>query len=604
MIEHTKFQVIITLLFVLCLVPHIGYAVNDPYYEYQDYLVKIGFYPNSVDVRGDGVVVAVIDEGVWHGHPDLANNMWTNSDEVANNGIDDDGNGYVDDYWGWNFLDSNQDVSSKGSHGTAVAGIIASRMNSYGIVGIAPSAKIMALTACDDFGCDEASVINAIYYAVDNGADIINMSLGSSGYVGYSSSYDTPIQYAYDHDVFVVVSAGNGDVESVNSIGQNLTYAPVSPVCNDVEGYNIVLGVGAYDANWSNYGDCVDVNAPGNLILTSVVPAHHMYGWDYDFISGTSFSAPMVAATAALLMNQNSNLKNFEIMDYIIELSNHGNLHVGDILDDTLPAIKIDSVSGTSFTSGETVEISGEHFRYRDIYISSDSYSMKISTTDITYKDSESAEFSIPSILPTGTYKVKLENSNDYSPEFSVISSGGSSGSSQSDSGTTSEISNGSNGSDVAQLGGQYNDAKHDDSLINRLKGWVMLQTDEHGEAWYLHPDEGIRYYMKNGGTAYEMMRAFGLGISNSDLEQIPSVEDAPGMDEVTSVCSTNSLADRLKGYILLQVEEHGEAWYIHPEKCHRIYMQNGDVAYSIMRWLSMGISNDNLAKIPSGDFE
>ncbi|MFH1712505.1 MAG: SH3 domain-containing protein [Patescibacteria group bacterium] len=141
-------------------------------------------------------------------------------------------------------------------------------------------------------------------------------------------------------------------------------------------------------------------------------------------------------------------------------------------------------------------------------------------------------------------------------------------------------------------------------SMVDRVRGYILLQVEEHGEAWYIPPDEDYRYYMKDGATAYEMLRAFGLGITDSDLASIPSVGSTSEMDSSSSICSYNSTANRLKGKILLQVEQHGEAWYIDPDICRRIYMRDGEAAYSIMRYLSLGITNADLNKIVSKIFE
>lgn len=145
----------------------------------------------------------------------------------------------------------------------------------------------------------------------------------------------------------------------------------------------------------------------------------------------------------------------------------------------------------------------------------------------------------------------------------------------------------------------QYSSELFDSSLQTRLKGHILLQTQQHGEAWYVHPDDGLRYYMRDGEIAYQMMRSFGLGITDADLVKIPSVAQATDMLSVKSVCSSNATANRLKGKILLQVEQHGEAWYIHPTLCYRIYLRDGQAAYDTMRYLSLGISDADLAKLP-----
>jgi len=255
-------------------------VIDDEYYDYQEYLNKIGYYPYVKDFSmGKNVVVAVIDNGVWLEHPDLTGSAWINKDEDQYNNKDDDSNGYIDDYYGWNFIDNNNDLVTKGSHGTGVAGVISANSNSIGIIGIAPESKIMPLIVCDETGCEDDIVISAIKYAVDNGADIINLSLGSSGYVGYNSEYDQIIGYAYDNGVVVVAAAGNGDIESLSYTGQDLNFAKVSPASNDVNDMNTVLGVGALNAlkkptSWSNYGKGVDVYVQGEDIVSLSVPIH------------------------------------------------------------------------------------------------------------------------------------------------------------------------------------------------------------------------------------------------------------------------------------------------------------------------------------------
>jgi|GEM_PF-1098612 len=122
------------------------------------------------------------------------------------------------------------------------------------------------------------------------------------------------------------------------------------------------------------------------------------------------------------------------------------------------------------------------------------------------------------------------------------------------------------------------------------LKGYILLQVQEHGEAWYVNPINFKRYYMKDGPTAYEMMRSFGLGITDADLAKIPKDTDTFTGDTV--------LRNRLSGRILLQVQQHGEAWYVYPKTKKRYYLKDGAAAYEIMRYLSLGITDSDLAKV------
>jgi protein-disulfide isomerase len=145
------------------------------------------------------------------------------------------------------------------------------------------------------------------------------------------------------------------------------------------------------------------------------------------------------------------------------------------------------------------------------------------------------------------------------------------------------------------------NPAYYDENLANRLKGRILLQVEEHGEAWYIRNSDSMRYYMEDGNAAYEMMRYFSLGISNTDLAKIPQVADTSAMNKATSACNSNSLANRLKGEILLQVDNHGEAWYVDPVKCRAIYMEDGAAAYQIMRYLGLGAKTEDIDKIVLG---
>ncbi len=244
------------------------------------------------------VVVAVIDEGVDFSHPALQNKLWVNLKEVPNNNIDDDNNGYVDDISGWNFLDRNNDLAIKGSHGTKLAGIIAADKTSpVGFWGVNPKAKIMPLIVCkQNYGCDQSAIIQAIYYAIDNGAKVINLSLGDTS--GYKKDYDAAILYAYQKNVVIVAASGS----SVQ--GHSLAKEPMSPICND-NGKNMVLGVGTVDEKgtrpmWANYGGCIDVSALGTKV-SATVPKEYSEEL-YEKVDGNSYSTALVSGAASLLL--------------------------------------------------------------------------------------------------------------------------------------------------------------------------------------------------------------------------------------------------------------------------------------------------------------
>ena len=125
--------------------------------------------------------------------------------------------------------------------------------------------------------------------------------------------------------------------------------------------------------------------------------------------------------------------------------------------------------------------------------------------------------------------------------------------------------------------------------LSQKLAGKILLQVASYGRAWYVHPVEQTRYYLKDGQTAYEIMREKSLGISNKDLAKIRTA---------SGQAYDYKLTQRLKGYILLQVESHGEAWYVHPDTGIRYYLKDGQAAYNLMRDFSLGISNEDLQTI------
>jgi len=225
-----------------------------------------------------GVVIAVLDSGVAHTHPDLADNIWSNSGEIAGNGIDDDGNGYVDDVCGWDFVDNDNDPTDPYGHGTHVAGTIAAMGdNGTGTVGVCWTARIMPLRFLNTFGYGTvADEISAIEYAIANGAKVINASYGSSGFS--QPEYDA-IEDAGAAGILFVAAAGNTATDNDAS--------PFYPASYDLAN---IVSVAATDqddkrASFSNYGvTSVDVGAPGKNVY-STKPGRQTV-WSDDFEDG------------------------------------------------------------------------------------------------------------------------------------------------------------------------------------------------------------------------------------------------------------------------------------------------------------------------------
>jgi subtilisin family serine protease len=261
------------------------------------------------------IIVAVIDTGVDPNHPDLAPNMWKNLGEVPDNGIDDDGNGYTDDVYGYDFVNGDGEPMDGSGHGTHVAGTIgAVGNNNQGVIGVSPNVSIMPLKVLSDEGSGSSrDTIDAIYYAANNGAKVINASLGHYG--EGSSAYEDAIKYAQDKGVLFVASAGNGDKNTQPRQPINTDITPHYP--SNYSSLN-VISVTATNRNDElhpnyNYGlATVDLGAPGISIL-STIP-----GDEYASYQGTSMAAPHVAGTAALLLAENPNLSVTELKDTLM----------------------------------------------------------------------------------------------------------------------------------------------------------------------------------------------------------------------------------------------------------------------------------------------
>ena len=333
--RHNKRIILLGIIFLL-FAPNVrafvqDYVPLDPGYRYQTYLNMINVKPswsNELQVNKE-IVIAVLDTGIDLDHPDLINSIWVNPGEVAGDGIDNDGNSYIDDINGWDFVDSdNSPEPNLGeeynptaiNHGTVVAGIIAAGNNGDGIVGIAPQSKIMSLKILNEQGSGNTLLLSqAIDYAVENGADIINLSLIGDFYDEYIKD---SIVKAYQQGVLVVAASGN---ESEDGVDLDIT--PRYPVC-DIGGINSVLGVSAVDngrmlADFSNYGkECIDISAPGERFYSTsyyepTIEKFNQYytgGW-----SGTSVAAPVISATAALLKQHYTTLRPFDIQTIIKE---------------------------------------------------------------------------------------------------------------------------------------------------------------------------------------------------------------------------------------------------------------------------------------------
>jgi len=292
-----------------------NFIPNDKYYSNQYYLNSINIQPVwDTQLTGD-ILVGVVDSGLDFLHPDLQQSYFINQGEYGNgkenNGIDDDNNGFIDDWRGWNFQTNKNDPTDDNiySHGTAVSGIISAGFNNgIGISSITGGkAKVLALKCFDAQGIGyEDYVATAILYGVSKGVKVFNFSFGD--YI-YSNLLRDVIRYAYSKNITIVCSAGNDNTD--------VLHYPSS--------YDEVISVAASDeidrkATFSTYGQTVDIYAPGVNIFTTSRIGFGNAGFDsnYAFANGTSFSAPIVVSIAALLKLKNPNLSNEEIRGILV----------------------------------------------------------------------------------------------------------------------------------------------------------------------------------------------------------------------------------------------------------------------------------------------
>ena len=293
----------------------IDFIPNDSLVNTQWALSKISAYEAWEITQGaDTVVVSVIDTGIDYKHPDLVNKVFINNGETGtdsqgrdkkSNGVDDDNNGFIDDYMGWDFtdrtgfpfdttggdyLDWDNDPMDENlfSHGTSVAGLIGAETNNgMGIAGVAPKIRILNNRAFDPQGYgEEDDVAAAILYSVLMGAKVINMSFGD---YSYSHVLKDVVQYAYSKNVVLVASSGNSN----------------SPDPHYPSGYSEVISVGNstsedFVAGSSNYGSTLDMVAPGTQVKTT------SRNWNYSDFNGTSAAAPFVSASAAMILSLKS----------------------------------------------------------------------------------------------------------------------------------------------------------------------------------------------------------------------------------------------------------------------------------------------------------
>jgi subtilisin family serine protease len=304
----------------LCItIPNDPYALPEQWYIQSPADADVDL-PEAWDVeRGDtSIVIGIADTGVDLGHPDLVDKIWTNPGEIPDNGVDDDGNGYVDDVHGWDFGDNDNDPNPEplmdpdlgidiAFHGTFVAGIAAASTNDgIGMAGAAWRCRIMPLKLSDAAGnITVESLAGAFLYAAQQRAAVLNLSLGQYAEPGLPELFQALVDHADSAGVVCVAAAGN-DADSAR-------FYPAA--CERV------IAVGATDqgnlrTSFSNWGPWIDVSAPGTSMLSAINRNYtidevsqifymYLFGWDgenpYMYGDGTSFACPLVSGTCGLV---------------------------------------------------------------------------------------------------------------------------------------------------------------------------------------------------------------------------------------------------------------------------------------------------------------
>lgn len=305
--------------------PPVPSYIKDPLFLYQWYLRNTGRRtwvknsPPGVDLNilkawketlgQKSIIIATIDSGVNHKHKDLNQNLWVNHKEkngIA--GVDDDGNGFVDDIYGYDFRNNDGDAMDGLGHGTHVAGIIGASHNDLGMRGVMGKVQIMALKFLSDSGPgDSKNAARAIDYAVTHGAKIINNSWTS---FGKSKFVFEAMKRARDAGIILTASAGN--VKKDNDKYQRY------PSNFELDNIIVVAGLNARDkkASYSNYGKkTVDVFAPGIKIISTDIKKPYLRR------TGTSMSTPMVSGALGLLLSKYPGMKPLEAKRRLIETS-------------------------------------------------------------------------------------------------------------------------------------------------------------------------------------------------------------------------------------------------------------------------------------------
>lgn len=397
-------------------------SANDQYSGQQWHLEKIQAYEAwDIATGSEDVVVAIIDDAIQTTHEDLTNTIWTNINEIPNNGVDDDNNGYIDDYQGWDIADNDNNPnppagSSYLRHGTHVTGIVAAQTNnSIGVASIGNGIKVLPIKATqDEFGTSTQITHGwqGVSYAIAMGVDIINLSWGSKA---SSQTYQSIIDDAHAQGIIIVAAAGNSN--------NTQKFYPAA--------YNNVVSVAATDHSdhkmgVSNYGDWIDISAPGSTIIST----GSMSNDAYESNSGTSMASPLVAGLIGLMKSYDNSSSADDILACLlsntdpIQDTDHatsmgtGRINAYEAMNCLLAAnCKAPNAPTADQLSPTTATITWKNSNNNNFQIA-----YKLTTASKwTFVNSTGLSISLEELQPNRTYHIKVasicgETTSDYSP--------------------------------------------------------------------------------------------------------------------------------------------------------------------------------------------
>ena len=244
------------------------------------------------------ILLATVDTGVKRDVSDLVPNIWADPDEIPNNGIDDDGNGYIDDTWGWDFVNNDNNPTDDHMHGSAVTGVMVAAQDGIGVVGICPWCKVMAVKVLGSQGSGSLDIVaSGITYAAQNGARVINLSLAGPA---DSATLKNAVDFAWNNGAVVVAAGGNDGTKTM-----------LYPA-----GYANAMAVAS--TNLADKHSCFSNYSPGYISVAA--PGQSIYVVDindvttgYNYYSGTSLSAPHVSGLAGLILGKDPSLTNVDV---------------------------------------------------------------------------------------------------------------------------------------------------------------------------------------------------------------------------------------------------------------------------------------------------